>query len=250
MRSLENKVALITGATSGIGREAALLFAAEGAKVVVSGRRVAEGEAVVAEIRKAGGEATFVRADVSKSADVAALVAATTKTYGAIDVAFNNAGIEGAFAPLADLTEAVVDDLLAINVKGAFLSLQHEVPALSPGASIIFNASIVADIGMSGATAYAATKGAIVALARAAAVELAPSKIRVNVVSPGVTLTEMAERVFGGAESASAIGGRLQPLGRIATPLDIARAALFLASEQSSFITGQVLNIDGGYTAQ
>jgi NAD(P)-dependent dehydrogenase (short-subunit alcohol dehydrogenase family) len=250
MNTLKDKVAIVTGATSGIGREAAILFASEGAKVVVAGRRSEEGDEVAALIRKAGGTAKFIRTDVSKAADVEHLVNETVSTYGGLHVAFNNAGTEGAFVPLTEQTEALFDETIAINLKGAFLSLKYEVAVMKPGSSIIFNSSIAAAIGFPGTTVYAASKGGVNSLARTAAIELAKSGIRVNVLSPGVTLTAMATRVMGDEQAVLNTGATLQPLGRAAQPIDMAQAALFLASDQSSMMTGQVLTVDGGFTAQ
>jgi NAD(P)-dependent dehydrogenase (short-subunit alcohol dehydrogenase family) len=250
MNILQDKVALVTGATSGIGRETAILFASEGAKVVVAGRRSEEGEEVAALIRKAGGTAKFIRADVSKAPEVEHLVNETLAVYGRLDIAFNNAGTEGAFAPLAEQTEALFDETININLKGAFLSLKYEAAVMKPGSSIIFNSSIVAAIGFAGTTVYSASKGGVNSLARAAAIEVAKAGIRVNVISPGITLTAMATRVFGDDQSVLNTGANLQPLGRAGQPIDMAQAALFLASDQSSLITGQVLSVDGGFTAQ
>jgi NAD(P)-dependent dehydrogenase (short-subunit alcohol dehydrogenase family) len=250
MDTLKNKVALITGATSGIGREAAILFASEGAKVIVAGRRVEEGEEVAALIRKAGGTAKFVRTDVSIASEVEHLVNETVSTYGGLDVAFNNAGTEGIFAPLADQTEATFDQTIGINLKGAFLSLKYEAAVMKAGSSIIFNSSIAADIGYAGTTVYSASKGGVNSLARTAAIELAKAGIRVNVLSPGITVTEMSARALGGEQGVLDAAASLQPLGRAGQPIDMANAALFLASDQSSLITGQILRVDGGFTAQ
>jgi NAD(P)-dependent dehydrogenase (short-subunit alcohol dehydrogenase family) len=251
MNILKDKVALVTGATSGIGREAAILFANEGAKVVVTGRRKDEGEEVAALIRKAGGTAKFIQVDVSKADQVEQLVKETVSTFGTLNVAFNNAGIEGKFGvPVVEQTEAVFDELVAINLKGAFLSLKYEAAVMPPGSSIIFNSSIVADVGFAGAAAYASTKGGVNALAYSAALELAKGGIRVNVLSPGVTVTDMSRRALGDDQSIQNLAAGLMPLARAGQPIEMAQAALFLASDQSSYITGQVLRVDGGYTAQ
>ena len=197
MNILKDKVGLVTGATSGIGRETAILFASEGAKVVVAGRRKDEGEEVAALIRKAGGTAKFIRADVSRADQVEQLVNETVSTFGALNVAFNNAGIEGKFVPLGEQTEALFDETININLKGAFLSLKYEAAVMPSGSSIIFNSSIVAEVGFPNASIYSASKGGVNALARTAALELAKSGIRVNVLSPGITLTDMSTRVLG-----------------------------------------------------
>ena len=250
MNILKDKVALVTGATSGIGRETAILFANEGAKVVVAGRRKDEGEEVAALIRKAGGTAKFIRVDVSKADQVEQLINETVSTFGTLNIAFNNAGIEGKFAPLNEQTEAIFDETIGINLKGAFLSLKYEAAVMPAGSSIVFNSSIVAEVGFAGASVYAATKGGVNALARSAALELAKAGIRVNILSPGITLTDMSVRALGGEEGVKNLATSLLPLARVGQPIDMAQAALFLASDQSSFITGQVLSVDGGYTAQ
>jgi NAD(P)-dependent dehydrogenase (short-subunit alcohol dehydrogenase family) len=251
MNILKDKVALVTGATSGIGREAAILFASEGAKVVVAGRRKDEGEEVAALIRKAGGTAKFIQADVSKADQVERLVNETVAAFGTLNIAFNNAGVEGKFGvPLAEQTEAVFDEVIGINLKGAFLSLKYEAAVMPQGSSIIFNSSIVAEIGFAGAAVYASSKGGVNALAFSAALELAKVGIRVNVLSPGVTITDMAKRGLGDEQSIQNLTANIVPLARAAQPIETAQAALFLASDQSSYITGQVLRVDGGYTAQ
>ncbi len=250
MNILKDKVALVTGATSGIGRETALLFANEGAKVVVAGRRKEEGEEVAALIRKAGGTAKFIRVDVSKADQVEQLINETVSTFGTLNVAFNNAGIEGKLAPLAEQTEENFDEVIGINLKGAFLSLKYEAAVMPTGSSIIFNSSIVAEVGFAGAALYSSTKGGVNALARSAALELAKAGIRINILSPGITLTDMSRRALGDDQSIHNLAATLLPLARAGQPIDMAHAALFLASDQSSYITGQVLRVDGGYTAQ
>jgi NAD(P)-dependent dehydrogenase (short-subunit alcohol dehydrogenase family) len=250
MNILKDKVALVTGATSGIGRETALLFANEGAKVVVAGRRKDEGEEVAALIRKAGGTAKFIRADVSKADQVEQLINETVSTFGTLNIAFNNAGIEGKFAPLAEQTEEDFDEVIGINLKGAFLSLKYEAAVMPAGSSIIFNSSIVAEVGFAGAAVYSSSKGGVNALARSAALEFAKAGIRINVLSPGITLTDMSRRALGDDQSVHNLAATLLPLGRPGQPIDMAHGALFLASNQSSYITGQVLRVDGGYTAQ
>jgi NAD(P)-dependent dehydrogenase (short-subunit alcohol dehydrogenase family) len=250
MNILKDKVALVTGATSGIGRETAILFGKEGAKVVVAGRRKEEGEEVAALIRKAGGTAKFIQTDVSKEDQVEHLINETVAAFGTLNIAFNNAGTEGKFGPLNEQTEAIFDETININLKGAFLSLKYEAAVMPPGSSIIFNSSIVAEIGFAGAVVYASTKGGVNALARSAAIELAKAGIRVNVISPGITLTDMARRALGDDQSVQNLAAGVVPLARAGQPIDIAYSALFLASDQASHITGQVLSVDGGHTAQ
>ena len=250
--SFENKVVLITGATSGIGKISALAFAKAGAKVIVSGRREAEGQAVVAEIKAAGGEATFVKADVAVEADVAALVAKTVATYGRLDVAFNNAGVE-LTGSIVDANEADYRRVFDINVWGVLTSMKHEIPVmLKQGGGVIINTSSVAGhVGLSGAGVYVASKHAVEGLTKAAALEYAKQGIRVNAVAPAAIETDMMNRFTGGGnEEALNYMRSLHPVGRLGRAEEIANPVLFLASDAASFITGASLNIDGGLLAQ
>jgi NAD(P)-dependent dehydrogenase (short-subunit alcohol dehydrogenase family) len=192
MKTFENKTVLITGGTSGIGKAAALAFAKEGANVVVSGRRVAEGEEVSREITSAGGSALFVRADVSREDDIVALVEKTVRAFGALHIAFNNAGIEGKFGLLT--TEQTVehyDQVCDINIRGVLLSMKHEIPAMlrSGGGAIVNNSSIGGHIGFNGSSVYVASKFAVIGLTKTAALEFAKQGVRVNSVSPGTVQT-------------------------------------------------------------
>ena len=250
--SFQNKVVLITGATSGIGKVSALAFAKAGAKVIVSGRRETEGQGVVAEIKAAGGEATFVKADVAVEADVAALVAKAVATYGRIDIAFNNAGVE-ITGPIVDATEADYRRVFDINVWGVLTSMKHEIPVmLKQGAGVIINTSSVAGhVGMGGASIYVASKHAVEGLTKSAAMEYAKQGIRVNAVAPAAIETDMLDRFTGGGnEDALSYMRSLHPVGRLGRSEEIANAVLFLASDAASFITGTSLNVDGGFLAQ
>lgn len=250
--SFEGKVALVTGGTSGIGRAAALLYARKGAKVVVAGRRASEGDNTVGQIQAAGGEGIFVATDVSKAADVQTLLDRTLSAYGRLDAVFNNAGVEGKFGPLTEADEEVWDQTIDINLKGAWLSLKYQIPALlqSGGGAIVFNSSVVAEIGLPSASIYSASKGGVVSLARTAAIEYAAQNIRINVVNPGAVWTDMANRGFGDKLAFEGFMVPKHPIGRVGTPEEIAEAAVWLTSDAASFITGQVLNVDGGLTAQ
>ena len=247
-KDIENKVALITGGTTGIGRDTAVLFAKEGAKVVFSGRREAEGNETLNLIRAAGGEGFFVKSDVSKAAEVESLVQKTVEKYGRLDIAFNNAGIEGRWAPLIEQTEEDWDQVLDINLKGVWLSLKYEVlQMLKQGGkgSIVNMSSVAGLIGAAQAGVYVASKHGVIGLTKSAAAEYAAQGIRVNAVCPAVIETPMAERIFGEPEVSRKMIS-LHPLGRFGTPMEVAQAVLWLCSDKSSFTTGQCLGIDGG----
>jgi NAD(P)-dependent dehydrogenase (short-subunit alcohol dehydrogenase family) len=252
--SLKDKVALVTGGTSGIGEAAARAFAGAGAKVVVAGRRESEGQAVVDAIEKAGGKALFVRADVSRESDVKALVDKTIATFGRLDVAFNNAGIEGQMGLTTDLqTEENFDTIFNINVKGVLLSLKHEALAMlrNGGGSIINTSSIAGQVGFAGSGVYVASKHAVNGLSKSAALEFARKGIRVNTVSPGTIQTDMITRIVGNGESEAKKWWQNQhPIGRFGTVDEVAAAVVWLASPESSFVTGTDIAVDGGYMAQ
>ena len=251
MKSLQDKIALVTGGTTGIGRATAIAFARHGAKVVVAGRRQQEGDETVRLIQAAGGTAVFVAADVSKAADVKNLVARTVATYGRLDIAFNNAGVESAvIAPTADQDDDDFDKVFAINVKGVYLSMKHQIPAmLKNGGGVIVNTSSVAgQIGMPGAGPYVASKHAVIGLTKNAALEYAKLGIRVNAVAPAAIETPMLDRF---TESVPRdLLTSFHPIGRLGKPEEIAEAVVWLSSPQASFVTGQTLAVDGGFTAQ
>jgi NAD(P)-dependent dehydrogenase (short-subunit alcohol dehydrogenase family) len=248
---LQGKVALITGGTSGIGRDTAILFAKHGAKVVLSGRRKEEGEETAKLARAAGGEAHFLQGDVSKTADVQMFVQKTVEKFGRLDVAFNNAGIEGKWTPIVDLAEDQFDQVLAINIKGVWLCLKYEMQQMirQGGGAIVNMSSVAGLMGNAGSSAYCASKHAVIGLTRTAALEGAAYGIRVNTVCPAVIITPMAERAFG---SDLALNKRLlamHPLGRFGKPMEIAEAVLWMCSEKSSFMTGHEIVLDAGMLA-
>jgi NAD(P)-dependent dehydrogenase (short-subunit alcohol dehydrogenase family) len=252
MKTLQDKVVLITGATSGIGRVTALEFAKAGAKVVAAGRREAEGAALVAELKSLGAPALFVRTDVAVEADVQALVEKTVAAFGRLDVAFNNAGVEH-MVPLVEDTAEAFRRVFDINVLGVLLSLKHEIPAMlrSGGGAIINTSSIAGHIGFAGAGVYAATKHAVEGLTKSAVLEHAQQGIRVNAVAPGAIVTDMIQRFAGGPESDTAkYLASLHPVGRMGRAEEVAAAVLFLAGPQASFITGHSLVVDGGFLAK
>lgn len=248
----EDKVVLVTGAGSGIGRAAALAFAAEGARVAVVDTDALHGAETVATIFAQGGQAFFVAADVSKRGDCAAMVAHAVQRYGRLDVAFNNAGISGPHQDgVADASEADWDRVMNINAKGVFLSMKYEIGAmLATGGGVIVNtASVAALVAVRNASAYVAAKHAVLGLTRAAALEYADRNIRVNALCPGGTETAMLDKlkqVDGLWDSMAAA----HPIGRIAAPQELAAAALFLASSDASFMVGHALVADGGLTVQ
>lgn len=252
MNAFQDKVVLITGATSGIGRVTALEFARTGAKVVAAGRREAEGAALAAELKALGAEALFVRTDVAVEADVQALVEKTLAAFGRLDVAFNNAGVEHG-APTHENTVADYRRVFDINVLGVLLSLKHEIPAMlkTGGGAIINTSSIAGHVAMAGAGVYVATKHAVEGLTRTAALEYAPQGVRVNAVAPGAIATDMIERFAGGPDSdAAKYITSLHPIGRMGRPEEVAAAVLFLAGPQAGFITGHSLVVDGGFLAR
>jgi NAD(P)-dependent dehydrogenase (short-subunit alcohol dehydrogenase family) len=249
---LENKVALITGAASGIGRESALLFAAEGAAVMVVDVDEKGGGLTVSEIETAGGRATFARADVSRAADCEAMITAAERTYGRLDVLFNNAGIMDSRDDDAITTEEEVwDRTMAVNLKGVFFGCKYGIAALrrAGGGSVINTSSIVALVGSAAPQlAYTASKGGVLAMTRELAVIHARENIRINALCPGPLRTELLMKFL---DTESKRQRRLVhiPIGRFGESAEIARAALFLASAESSFMTGATFVVDGGLTS-
>ncbi|MFN6453029.1 MAG: SDR family oxidoreductase [Nostoc sp. EfeVER01] len=256
---LKDKVALVTGGTSGIGRATALAklneviaYAQQQAKVVIVGRRIDEGEETVRLIQDAGGEAIFVQADVTKEADVKAMVDKTVDVFGRLDIAFNNAGMGGENPSLIEQTKAEYDRTMNVNVKGVWLSMKYEIAQmLKQGSGSIVNmASANGVIGLPGVPLYTASKHAVVGLTKAAALQYAKAGTRINVVAPAVIETDMFEAATGGQDEAKAYITGLHPIGRIGTPLEVANAVLFLSSDLASFVTGETLMVDGGYVGQ
>ena len=250
-KDLQNKVAIITGGTTGIGRDSAVLFAEAGAKVVIAGRREKEGAETMDLVREAGGEGFFVKTDVSKSADVQALVRKAVEKYGRIDCAFNNAGIEGGIKPIGEQTEDEWDQVIDINLKGVWLCLKYEIQQMlkqGTGGAIVNMSSVAGLMGFAGAEPYCASKHGVIGLTRTAALEYATQKIRVNAVCPAVIETPMGDRIFGEkAMHDFAVG--LHPLGRFGSPREISEAVLWLCSERSAFVTGAHFVLDGGMLA-
>ncbi|CAA9357052.1 3-oxoacyl-[acyl-carrier protein] reductase [uncultured Leptolyngbya sp.] len=248
MTTLENKVALVTGATSGIGKATALALGKAGAKVVFSGRRAQEGEATAALIRNAGAECLFVRSDVSSEEDVKALVQNTIATYGKLDCAFNNAGIEPPAKPLHEQPVEDFDKLMSINVRGLFLCMKYEIQQMLTQKSgvIVNNSSMGGLIAFPGVSPYIASKHAVMGLTRSAALDYAKQGIRINAVNPGLIATAMMDRFSSGSADDFA---SMVPMGRMGQTEEVAQAVVFLCSDAASYITGQPLVIDGGFTA-
>jgi len=249
---VDGKIALVTGAGSGIGRATALVFAREGAKVVVADVVVDGGEETVRLIKTAGGEAIFVKADMAKAAEVEAMVQKAVATYGRLDCAHNNAGIEGATGKTADYREEDWDRVIRINLTGVWFCMKYEISQMlkQGGGAIVNTASDAGLLGVPQMPAYVASKHGVVGLTKTAALEYAKSGIRVNAVCPGVIKTPMVERITaqraGRAERMAAV----EPVGRMGKPEEIAEAVVWLCSEAASFVTGLPMPVDGGIAAQ
>ncbi|NQT48466.1 MAG: SDR family oxidoreductase [Chloroflexi bacterium] len=252
MGKLVGKIALVTGGGSGIGRAAALLFASEGAKVVIADI-VAEGaEETKQMIERAGNQAISFKADVSQADEVEALVKKAVDSYGRLDCAFNNAGLGPGKSRTADFAEDEWDRVMAINLKGVWLCMKYEIQQMlaQGGGAIVNTASVVGLVGFTGAPAYAASKHGVVGLTKAAALEYATSNIRINAVCPGITHTPMIDSIIAERPKIADLYKRIEPIGRLAEPKEIAEAAVWLCSDAASFVTGHALVVDGGLLAQ
>lgn len=252
MGRLEGKVAIITGAASGIGKATAELFAAQGARLVLADWHGEAGAVLADTLQKRGSEAVFVQVDVSKAEDVQRMVQTAVEQYGRVDIVFNNAGIEGEQAPTGEATEENWDRVIDVNLKGVFLGMKYGIQQMlqNGGGAIVNNSSVAGLVGFAGLPAYCAAKGGVVQLTRAAAMEYATQNIRVNCVCPGVILTPMIERFTSANPEAMDALKQMEPMERLGTPDEIAKAVLFLASDDSSFVTGTVVPVDGGLVAR
>ena len=252
MASMEGAVAMVTGASTGIGRAAALAFAGEGARVALADVDVERGRETAAEVEELGVDAIFVRADVSDGGSVADLVRGTVSRFGRLDFAFNNAGIEGSQAPTAECTIENWSRTIAVNLTGVFLCMREEIPRMleHSGGAIVNNSSVAGLVGFAGIPAYTASKHGILGLTKTAALEYAAQGIRVNAVCPGVIDTEMITRFTHGDVTAADQLLATEPVGRLGAPSEIADAVVWLCSERASFVTGHALAVDGGFVAR
>jgi NAD(P)-dependent dehydrogenase (short-subunit alcohol dehydrogenase family) len=248
--TFKNKVVIITGSTYGIGKSAAIAFAQRGAKVVLSDWK--QDEDTLSTIIKNGGDSIFVKCDVSVENDVKTLVAETIAKYGRLDFAFNNAGIEGTPAPATECSNDNWDKTININLKGVWYCMKYQIPEMLKvgGGVIVNNASIAGLVGFGGVPAYVASKHAVVGLTKNVALDYAKQNIRVNAVCPGVIHTPMIDRFTGGDPKAIEQLVAAKPMGRVGQPEEIAETVVFLCSNAASFITGQAIAIDGGWTTQ
>lgn len=249
MKSLQNKVAIVTGGGSGIGKAVSLLYAEEGAKVVVSDISEENGNAVVDEIKKNNGEAFFVKADTSSAEDNQKLVEQTVAKYGALHIAVNNAGIGGPISPVGEYPLEGWDKTIAINLSGVFYGLRYQIPAIlaAGGGSIVNMASILGKVGTKGSAAYVAAKHGVIGLTESAALEYAGQKLRINAVGPGYISTPLLDSLD---ETTMKTLVGLHPIGRLGKAEEVAELVLWLSSDKASFVTGAYYNVDGGYLAQ
>jgi NAD(P)-dependent dehydrogenase (short-subunit alcohol dehydrogenase family) len=252
MGKLEKKVAVITGAASGIGRATAIRFAGEGAAVVIADMNREGGEAAVRDCKENGGSAVFQLADVSSEGDIKGAVARAVKEFGRLDVIYNNAGLGGAVGPLEKTSAENWDRTFSILLRAVFLGIKHAVPEMrkTGGGSIVSTASIAGIRGAAGLHAYCAAKAGVISLTRSAAIEFAKDKIRVNCICPGLIATPLTyNRLPGGEQTATQLFAAFQPWPRAGRPEDIAAMALFLASDDSEFVSGQAMVVDGAVTS-
>ncbi len=249
---VEGKIALVTGAASGIGAAAALIFAQKGAKVVVSDVNEEGGKATVERIIAAGGEAVFQRCNVADEQDVIALVKAAVDTYGRLDIAFNNAGIEGEAATTPNCSIENFDLNMDVNLKGVFMCMKYQINqflAQGDGGAIVNTASVAGLVAAKGLPAYVAAKHGVVGLTKTAAIEFAKKGIRVNAVCPGGIRTEMLQRALDEKPWVEKQLLKLQPIGRLGDPAEVGKVVVFLCSDDASFVTGHAMPVDGGCVA-
>jgi NAD(P)-dependent dehydrogenase (short-subunit alcohol dehydrogenase family) len=247
------KVAIVTGGNSGIGRATAIALAEEGAKITVAARRVSEGEETVRLINEAGNDAIFVKTDVSNENDVRSLVEKTVDTFGKLDYAFNNAGVEEIMTPFLDQTSEKFDQIMNTNVRGVWLSMKYEIPEMvknGGGGAIVNNSSAAGVVGFPQMPIYIASKHVVLGLTKSAALEFAKSGIRINAIAPGGVKTDMEKRVVESNRQLLETFDSMHPIGRIADPKEIANAVVWLLSDKASFVVGHTLLVDGGVVSR
>jgi NAD(P)-dependent dehydrogenase (short-subunit alcohol dehydrogenase family) len=244
------KRVLVTGGTSGIGRAIAEAFLREGAHVVITARNQQAGQRVARELREISTQVEFIAGDAAAEADVQRWVMSAAGASGRLDVAVNNAGVEGNLGPVVAQSSDNYRHIFDVNVLGVLLAMKHEIPLMSDGGAIVNMSSMVGQVGMAGASIYVASKHAVNGLTRSAALETAKMGIRVNAVAPGAIYTPMMERFTGGDSQAQSSFAAMHPVGRTGRPEEVAGAVLYLASDHARFVTGSILAIDGGYTTQ
>ena len=250
-KRMDNKIALVVGGSTGIGRATAVAFARAGAKVVVASRGETKGQETVELVKQAGTEGLFIQTDVSDKNSVKHLIEQTIDKYDRIDAAFNNAGIEGNTAPLVQTNEDDFDSIINVNLKGVYLCLKYQIAAMleTGGGAIVNTASIGGVIGFPNTAIYCASKHGVIGLTKTAALELAKSNIRVNAIAPGAVQTDLLNRMSGGEEAAEAIA-RAIPNGRISSPDEISGAVIWLCSDEATYVNGHTLVVDAGFTIQ
>ncbi|WP_219893445.1 SDR family NAD(P)-dependent oxidoreductase [Aquisediminimonas profunda] len=248
---LAGKVIIVTGAGGGIGKASALLFALEGASVVATGRTDETVAEVADEIRKAGGKCIGLRVDVAVGADCGLMVETAVKSFGRLDGAFNNAGIDGPIAPAADYPEAAFDEVIAINLKGIWNCMRFQIPAMlaTGGGAIVNNASALSEVGQFGMVGYCASKAGVLGLTRAAALDYGAQGVRVNALSPGVVETPMMTSQMNSYPDLRGMLLARHPIGRLGAPEELAEAAAWMLSDRSKFMLGANVSVDGGYAA-
>jgi NAD(P)-dependent dehydrogenase (short-subunit alcohol dehydrogenase family) len=254
---LENKVIIVTGGSSGIGLAASLALSSEGARVVIASRDQAEGERAVKSIESAGGQAGFIKTDITDASQVRLMVKFTIERYGRLDCAFNNAGTDSMSGSspgtsILEFNEEDWDRVINVNLKGVWLCMKYELPEMlrMGKGSIVNNSSVAGLVGIPNSSAYTASKHGVVGLTKAVALEYARAGIRVNAVCPGAVMTPMLERVFARQPDREPIYAALQPIGRLGSPEEVANCVVWLCSDESSLVTGHALPVEGGWTAQ